>query len=115
MKKKIKQYKIDDPIYNAKLSIVTGDNDEIKKYLMSNGFSDYGKVYSAKYLFNDKYRVIILNERDIATVTHELLHFCFEVFDQRGIPISHENDEAMAYYFEMILNMVLKLKIVKNK
>lgn len=108
MKKKFKQMMIEDPIYRAKLSIFWGDSKEIKDFLLKNGFEDFGDVADGKYIVHDRMRAIVINKFNILTLTHELLHFCFNVFDDRGIPIRYENDEAMAYYFEMILEMVIK-------
>lgn len=111
MKKKFKQINIDDPIYRAPFSIFIGDESEIKKLLMKNGFYDYGEIHDAKYIPSGNKRAIILKKTDIPTIAHEVLHYCFEVFESRGIPIRYENDEVMAYYFEMTIKNILKAKL----
>lgn len=111
-RKKYKRYDIEDPIYRSALTIFTGDNKEIKKYLISCGFDDYGDVQEGKYI-KGEYTVIILNKIDVYTLTHELLHHCFAIFNSRGVPIEYENDEAFAYYFEMLLKTIIKNMKIK--
>lgn len=108
MKKKFKQYNIVDPIYRAPLCVFTGNIDLIKKHLIKCGFPDYGEVQDAKFVPHNGMRAIILRDKSTTTLAHELVHYVFNVFDSRNIPISLENDEAFAYYFEMTLENVLK-------
>ena len=47
----------------------------------------------------------------ICNVVHELNHFAFSVFSDRGARVGYEENEAFCYYHEMFLEKILnKLK-----
>lgn len=38
------------------------------------------------------------DSRNHDTILHESIHLVTSLFDERGIPLRHENDEILAYY-----------------
>lgn len=55
---------------------------------------------------NCNFNVIFLRHKNLATLCHELSHFIIYTFDEKSIPISEENTEAFAYYFEYWINTI---------
>ncbi len=116
MKKKFKQYNVDDPIYRANLTLFIGDTEEIKKHLFDVcKISDIeiGEVHDGKFCPIKNYKIIILPKFDLLTVIHEVIHYAFAVMKERGIPIRYENDETITYYVEMTLRNILKVFKIK--
>lgn len=74
----VKKYKVD----KSELS-------DIKKHSRTVGFS-----HNAKDYFVIWYR----HPDDLSTLVHELYHLCTMIFNYKGVPITVENDETMAYY-----------------
>jgi len=111
--KKYKYYEISDPIYRAEISLFIGDLKEIKKDLIKKfdkkNFEDLG--WDGKFIKDKDCYLIILSKFNLSTLIHELIHYCFCVLNDRGIKISLNNDEVMAYYFQMTFSNILeKLK-----
>jgi len=110
MKKKYKHYLIDDPIYKAHLSLLIGDVEEIKKYLLKiTSLKEDFEMGEGKFFSVDDYKIIIIKKYNIPILVHELIHYAFDVMEDRGIPIRIENDETITYYVEMTLKNILKL------
>ena len=45
---------------------------------------------------------------DKYTLEHEILHLALFTFEEKGIPISYENDEILCYYQEMWIKIIKK-------
>ncbi|MBI5117579.1 hypothetical protein HZA56_13970 [Candidatus Poribacteria bacterium] len=54
------------------------------------------------------FNVIFMRRMHIPTLCHELSHFIIYTFDEKSVPISEENTEAFAYYFEFWMNTILE-------
>lgn len=109
-----KFFEVPDDIYESCLGLWIGDKDKFNKYLKDLNVPESCKVtnQNGKTISWEKSIVIWLprlkNSREIATLYHELLHVVTDVFERRGIPISLKNDEAMAYYQQMLFNNIIK-------
>lgn len=111
-KKKLKFYKIDNKLLKAPLSLYIGDKDLYNKRMVELGFDDCQIDHQDGNIWFDKKLVVIwfphLNNTGV--IIHELLHYCFDIYGKKGIPINRENDELMAYMLEYMFNEVMKLK-----
>jgi hypothetical protein len=58
---------------------------------------------------DDHYIVWCREVKDVPTLIHELYHLCVKIFDIKGIPLTAENDEAMAYYLSFWVGKILPL------
>jgi hypothetical protein len=67
--------------------------------------SDLGMLHSG----DDHYIVWCRELKDVPTLIHELYHLCVKIFDAKGIPLTAENDEAMAYYLSFWVGKILPL------
>lgn len=112
---KNKLYKIEDPIYETNLGIYIGEKEKFNQYLDNLGLSDHKilKVTTfAKTICDKGYSLIYLPNINsiyaVGALIHELHHFCCYTFEDRKIPISQKNDEAMAYYKAMIFRNIAK-------
>lgn len=85
---------------HSKYKIPKSDMAEVKKHSRTIGFAHHVKNYFVIW-----YRT----PTDLATLVHELYHLCTRIFDYKGIPISYENDEAMAYYMGHWMNRFLNV------
>jgi hypothetical protein len=47
----------------------------------------------------------------IGTITHEAVHACNTIFNQKGIKLDVDNDEPQAYFIEYITKEIYKLYI----
>jgi hypothetical protein len=47
---------------------------------------------------------------EIATLVHECVHAAMAVLDDKGVPISRENDEALAYTIDYLFATLRKVK-----
>jgi hypothetical protein len=63
------------------------------------------------------YIIWVRRSRDYPTIAHEVVHLVFDVFKDRGIPNSYQNQEAFAYYSAFWLENLLKSrrKLVHKK
>ena len=112
--KKFKIYRVYDPIYRAHLSILVGDLEEIKKYLLrcsipQEKIDEISPSAGGRFIFHDKMHIIVMPKYNIYTLIHEIIHVAFAVMYGRGIPIRYENDETITYYVEMVLKNTLKV------
>ena len=53
--------------------------------------------------------------KDYGTIIHEVFHTTRECFEEIGMGITEETQEAFAYYQEYIFKEVLKALLVKEK
>jgi hypothetical protein len=60
------------------------------------------------------YGVWMRKKRQYEVLVHECLHLTYRIFKDRGIPVGHNNDEAVAYYvgywFDKFYNELKKRK-----
>ena len=117
----MKIIQIKETHYKAPLSWVTKCNEE-QYFEIIKGFGfdeEYDLGGDAHYWGGKGYNIIWINEelppdRFLRTLNHELLHYCMSVLDNRGIVISHENDEDIAYFQQKMLKRCMRINL-KNK
>lgn len=66
---------------------------------------DLGMLHSG----TDTYILWCRHQEDIPTLIHEVYHLCVKIMSVKGVPISVENDEAMAYYIAYWTSQLLPL------
>jgi len=109
---------LDDKVYKVSLTVVVcPDIAQWNRSLDDVGYTgDRGTdAADARYYRltpdNNKMKhdtsVIFLRTKKMGPLVHELAHFVFNVFDDRGVEVRIENDEAFAYYLEYWTNGVL--------
>ena len=54
--------------------------------------------------------IIWCRSKSLTTLVHELLHATTYILDYKGVPISQDNDECMAYLQGYLLTQALGLK-----
>lgn len=62
--------------------------------------AESGATFCAFYI--DKQRA------NAGIVLHECVHIVHEALEDRGVPISHENTEVMAYHIEHLFNEIVE-------
>lgn len=112
-------YSLHDNVYRTALELmVSPDPSEVDKWLDMIGFTGerhehasrnamYYRIKPDENRDKENCTFIWLREKHIPSLAHELTHFIFGEFEEKGIPLSAENDEVFAYYMEFWLNMVL--------
>jgi len=112
-----KLFKIEDDIYQSCLGLYIGKKEKFNEYLKNLGIPEdmYANGIGKCIMYNGINLIWIPSingYQAMGNLIHELHHFACNLFDERGIPITVENDEAMAYYKGMIFrNILKKLKI----
>ncbi len=53
-------------------------------------------------------RIIWTEKNKKESIAHELVHLVFDILDERGIPVSKENEETFAYLYEFYFKEVMK-------
>ena len=101
------------PLYRGKLVVMlTDDKQFIKQYIPDfDNNSIYAHTINAPFKGKDGY-YIILNPKNrcrkiyAGTIAHEALHVTSFLFDNRGLKLDMNNDEAQAYLLEWIVDIV---------
>ena len=107
--------------FSATLDLYINCNQEellknVRKKLKDKTIEFNFKVWSGCYYtleHGDKqYRIVWIKNFDWsvasqALLIHELIHYVMAVFDDKGIPISKDNEETFAYFLEHIVGTVL--------
>lgn len=115
---KIITHNLHDNIYRTSLCIlICPDTTEWDKWLDNIKYS--GERIQHKHSDGAYYRIlaedngdglntniIFLCRKNFSILSHELIHFIFRTFTEKGIPLRVENDEAFAYYLEFWINLV---------
>ena len=108
------------PLYRGKLIVIlTDDKQFIKQYITDfDDSSIYAHTINTPFKCKDGY-YIILNPKNryrkiyAGTIAHEALHVTSFLFDNRGLKLDMNNDEAQAYLLEWIVDKVFEV-INKN-
>ncbi len=115
MKKHLHIKKTDIPLYRGKLVIIiTNDDDKLKKYLpdfkgiiyahsWNTNVDSYTGVtgYTVVLNFNSPFRDVTLG-----TIVHEAFHIVNFIAADRGIKSDFENDEALSYLIEWVVEEI---------
>lgn len=122
---KKKYLKIKDEVYNTELNILICHEKVAEKEinaLLPGGLRndveiDVDDALGTFFTFENKaldkrYRLIWINtkaENMKGVLAHELCHYVMRIFDDRGVPISLNNQEGFAYYYEFLFNKSIKI------
>ena len=63
---------------------------------------------------NDLFILWYRSPEDLPTLIHELYHICTKMFEYKGVPISYENDETMAYYMSYWMSKIVTVLKEEN-
>lgn len=106
-----------NPVYKHGVLVVWGCDDnqmksEIQHYgnwprKVIEGISELGQ---AKFTTNEDSSFIFFRHKrpHPGVIAHEALHFTTWLLDSRGVPVNYENDEAMAYCMEWLVDLIGK-------
>ena len=111
--------KIHDDLYNVDLLYFSGCDVDVAQKKANRVFNIQEELVVEKdedaafftCTTRDNRHVYIIwskKSRNIPTVTHEIIHLIHEVFNNRGIPTTYKNQEAMAYYMDFWIKQILK-------
>lgn len=109
--------KLKDDIFLQSIMICKGNVEEIEKWIgdtydigIEGTSASDGFHLSLDHDGGDIHFIVI--EKDaLNTFTHELIHCVMDIFERVGIPISKENDEVFAYYYEYLFKQSYKFII----
>lgn len=111
-KNKLKYYEIHNDLWKAPLSLYIGNKESYNKRMKKLGLEDDVLVLNeaGKYWMDREkgYKVMwipSLENKDV--LIHELVHYCFDVMNTKGVPIQYENDETIAYLMEYMFNKIM--------
>jgi len=117
--------KIHNPVLSNYLIVIYNcDYEKLNKYLkkeynigIENNEYNNGCFFKAEADESEYYFIWIEKpHKDSYTyslVAHEIVHFLFQLFDDRGINIDKENDETFAYHLQFYLKEIFE-KIYKR-
>lgn len=112
----MKEYRLEDPLYGAEIFLLVGGTladlrarAKEKEELQENcpGYCLRGsEAYDGTFF-------VWVESPQMPLVCHELLHLTFWVLGDRGLSVTDESDEAYTYWFENMLEQVMKLGLLK--
>jgi hypothetical protein len=116
--KELKFYKVENKLFKAPLSLYVGDRVLYNERMVALDYEDCQlktDVQDGHIWYDEKVVVIWLpNLKNISIIIHELLHYCFYVYDKKGIPINRKNDELIAYMLEYMFNQIMRIKLTNR-
>lgn len=110
-------------IYNAHVLFYTECTQEEfidhinKKYniLIEDDYSDcLGITMQANTEERTYYIIWVRNLNDTQTLVHEVLHLTYKILDDRGVVLSNDNNEAVAYYLSFWFKKLYLIGIKKG-
>jgi len=109
---KIEKYITKARPFNATVTLIIGNNDQITEYLTANhpklkGPNDLKNATGAVYNLNNGILIWII-ERSICTLAHELLHVAINILTKMGIDIKNDNGEVLCYLQEDLIDVFMK-------
>jgi hypothetical protein len=124
MKKIIKEYKLDIPIYDCKLDVLIGGSEKdfinkVKKWTKITEDGRLGCYNTIKKKNSDKVikRILWIGRKDKCLILHETFHAVAEIMAYKGIRLVEDTkgnyvnppEEAWAYLLEYIFKKIIKL------
>ncbi len=101
------------PIYKAKILILLGEYDDIKKHIPKelDCFGDHGYMARTAYYREPSggfpFRIVIHSRSIvISVIAHEAIHAANYIFDAMGAKADFDNDEFLAYLVQYICEEV---------
>ncbi len=122
----MKSKRIKDPIYNCDITLVYDCSQEdfyqfIKKKHSLELIRQYAYAEHIK-ISNDKtgvrHYLWTIRSKDISffgLIVHEVFHIARDCFNEIGMGINEETNEAFAYYQEYIFTQVLRIYLIEEK
>jgi len=111
----MKIIQIKETHYKAPLSWMTKCTDqEFWDAIKNLGCEEDVNLGSDGYFWRGNgYSVIWINEelppeRFLRTLNHELLHYCTATLHNKGLEVSYENDEDIAYFQQKMLRRCMR-------
>lgn len=122
-----------EPLYEADVLFLTETTpNEIKEYLKKHKYSGEGEgfdttmgsVSTMDMVDKDgrkirNYMIIVEKKKDFYTLLHECLHLATHILNDRLVPITADNGEALAYYqtfwFKKLWRYVNNKEVVYRK
>ena len=117
---KIKQYNIQDDMFQFKVNVFTGGRYDDLRKLISRTLDVELEEYEdrTRGLFSEvspnTYVFWVESINDTITLTHEVLHLVFYICREKGIGLSEESEEVFAYMQGWWMDKILKLKSKKK-
>lgn len=106
----MKQVRVNTTPYPVKLNVCLDINTFTKAYQKLKGYSPDLAATNGITAYSGNVALIGVFTGDLATLVHELNHFCLWAFDYIGMPVNSTNSEAYCYYYDYLLNQVLASK-----
>jgi hypothetical protein len=119
----VKQWHFYDKVYRIWLTLCIGSIDEFYDELDNVGYRNIEGVKARGIIKGYMIRVtpeecttksnltfIWMAEFSMATLIHEVTHLVTRTFDDKGIPLSDDNTETVAYYMEYWFNEVQRAR-----
>lgn len=117
----IRRFSIKCSPYAERLEVCIGSSGEASPWLEKAGcdVSDLDTHLALTLVPDDAdsapIRLWLSDPSDKPTLVHEIIHVAFAVLHRAGVPISYENDEAVAYLVGHILEAVEKRLAAKPR
>lgn len=122
---KIKHEKIPIPIYNSTVNLVLGDDmnqivDYLEKIFPGVDLEAQRSCLATltQFTHTDGTIKIVLSlpiNSSLSTVVHESVHAAWEVLDLKGVVVTIDNDESLAYLTEYIYDKVSVIQQQQQK
>lgn len=111
----MKRIDVSDPIYRSALSVFIGAK-EIARPIFEEHDVDIGDDMAGRFAHTeDGYWLIWLPPKRsmpyavwLGFLVHEVTHYVFELFEDRGIPTNVATDEPFAYFIQYIITCILQ-------
>jgi len=104
----MKTYRIANPLYGGRVTLVLGSDDELREWLANEHTGRDWEDLDGMF-FTDRERgrlthYILVStrteaERRLSTLAHEVLHLTFAVMRSAEVIFSEDSEEAFTYYF----------------
>lgn len=119
----MKEWHFFDKLYRIWVTLCIGPLDEFYSELESVGYKNIQGVKDRGLIGGYMIRItpeecttksnmsfIWMGGYSTACLVHEITHLVTRTFDDKGIPLSDENTEAMAYYVEYWFNEIQRVR-----
>lgn len=106
----MKRVKVNTAPYPVKLTVCLDEVSFTKAYQKLKGCDPDLVDTNGITTYSGNVALIGVFAEDLATLVHELNHFCLWVFDYIGMPVNSANSEAYCYYYDYLLRQVLESK-----
>lgn len=104
-----------EPVLCTALSIIAGHPKDFNDYMIDRFNQDLGCNYQAIHvtLEEDNKTLLIINipnkdksPETLSLLSHELVHFVFQCFREKGIAMNKSNEEMFAYLYSFYMKKI---------